>query len=119
MKGSQNLIFGKDSPLLKEGRVCSAQSISGTGALRIGFEFIKQELPTTIHIPSPTWANHHQIITRSGLEFKQYPYYDPVTKKVKINDLLDYFSKAQEGSIALLHACAHNPTGVDPTTSDW
>lgn len=70
MKGSQNLIFGKDSTVLKEGRVCSAQSISGTGALRIGFEFIKQELPATVLIPSPTWANHQNIISRSGLKFE-------------------------------------------------
>ena len=67
VSGSQKLIFGKDSPLLKEGRVCSAQTISGTGALRLGFDFIKQEFPSTIYVPSPTWANHQNIIKRCNL----------------------------------------------------
>lgn len=70
-------------------------------------------------LPNPTWSNHENIIKRSGLNFSYYPYYDPATKKVKINDLLDFLNKAQEANIVLLHACAHNPTGVDPTADDW
>ena len=116
------MIFGKDSSLLKDGRVCSAQSLSGTGALRLGFEFIRQELHShkvKILIPSPTWANHQNIIQRSNLQIEQYPYYDPKTKKVRINDLIAFLENTQENNVVLLHACAHNPTGVDPTTSDW
>ena len=82
---------------MKDGRVCSLQTLSGTGALRIGFDFIKQELPSTVHVSDPTWANHHNIINRAGLEFKKYPYYDPVTKKVRINDYLEHLRKADEG----------------------
>ena len=70
-------------------------------------------------LPSPTWTNHENIIKRSGLTFQYYPYYDPVTKKVRINDLIKFFEETQSGNVVLLHACAHNPTGVDPTTSDW
>ena len=66
-------------------------------------------------LPNPTWSNHENVIKRSGLNYSYYPYYDPVTKRVKINDLLDFLNKAQEGNIVVLHACAHNPTGVDPS----
>lgn len=105
--------------MLSEGRVASAQALSGTGALRIGFDFIKQEIPATILLPSPTWANHESVIKKSGLSFEYYPYYDPQTKKVKIDELLGYLEKTQEGNVVLLHACAHNPTGVDLTPADW
>lgn len=76
-------------------------------------------MPSQVFLPNPTWSNHENIIKRSGLNFSYYPYYDPVTKRVKINDLLEFLNKAQEGNIVLLHACAHNPTGVDPTQDDW
>ena len=70
-------------------------------------------------LPNPTWTNHENIIKRSGLTFQYYPYYDPATKKVKLDDLLKYLQNTQEGNVVLLHVCAHNPTGVDPTASDW
>lgn len=105
--------------MLKEGRVVTAQCLSGTGSLRIGFEFIKQEFPGQVLIPNPTWSNHESVILRSGLNYVYYPYYDPVTKRVKIDSLLEFLQNSQEGSIVLLHACAHNPTGVDPTSDDW
>ena len=113
------MIFGKDSFLIKEGRIITAQCLSGTGSLRIGFELIKQEIPAHVFLPNPTWSNHENIIKRSGLNYKYYPYYDPVTKKVKINNLLEFLNASESGSIFLLHACAHNPTGVDPTPEDW
>ena len=120
MSGSQKLIFGKDSSLLKEGRVASAQALSGTGALRLGFELIRQSIPpANVLLPNPTWTNHENIIKRSGLTFQYYPYYDPATKKVKLDDLLKYLQNTQEGNVVVLHVCAHNPTGVDPTASDW
>lgn len=70
-------------------------------------------------IPNPTWSNHESVVLRSGLNYVYYPYYDPVTKRVKIDSLLEFLQNSQEGSIVLLHACAHNPTGVDPTSDDW
>lgn len=67
----------------------------------------------------PTWSNHHNIINRAGLEFKKYPYYDPATKKVSIDKYLNHLNNANEGDVILMHACAHNPTGVDPTFEEW
>lgn len=95
------------------------QALSGTGSLRVGFEFINQEIPAKVLVSNPTWSNHHNVITRSGLTFEEYPYYDPITKKVKIDQYLDCLRKAAEGTVVLLHACAHNPTGVDPTFEQW
>ena len=95
------------------------QSISGTGSLRLGFDFIKKCAPAKILIPNPTWANHHNLVTAAGLEFQEYPYYNFNTKKVMINEFVDYLNKAQEDSVVLLHVCAHNPTGMDPTEQQW
>ena len=89
------MIFGKDSSLIKEGRIITAQCLSGTGSLRIGFELIKQEIPAQVLLPNPTWSNHENIIKRSGLNYKYYPYYDPVTKKVKINNLLEFLNASE------------------------
>ena len=97
----------------------TAQCLSGSGALRMGFEFIRQELPSDVFYSSPTWSNHLNIVERAQLKPQPYPYYDPVTKKVKINELIDFMNKAKEGNIFLLHVCAHNPTGVDPSMDDW
>jgi aspartate aminotransferase len=66
-------------------------------------------------VSNPTWANHHNIINRAGLKFDQYPYFDPITKKAQISKWIDFLNNSQEGNIVLMHACAHNPTGVDPT----
>jgi aspartate/tyrosine/aromatic aminotransferase len=117
--GTQNLLFGTNSAPLKEGRIASVQSLSGTGALRIGFEFIKAHLPRTLYISNPTWLNHPNMIERAGLKFVEHPYYNPQTKGVDIKGMLSSLEKAEPGSIVLLHACAHNPTGVDPTQEDW
>jgi aspartate/tyrosine/aromatic aminotransferase len=68
--------------------VVTAQCLSGTGALRIGFELLRQEAPSQVFLPNPTWSNHENIIKRAGLNFSYYPYYDPATKKVKISSLL-------------------------------
>ena len=118
-KATQKLIFGEGSKAFQEGRIVSVQALSGTGSLRVGFEFIKQEIPSKVFVSDPTWANHHNVIRRSLLQFQQYPYYDPKTKKVRMNELLQFLRNAEEGNVVLLHACAHNPTGVDPTFEEW
>ncbi len=88
--------------------------------MRVGFEFVNQELPSLVWVSNPTWANHHNIINRSGLKFDQYPYYDPSTGRAQINNYLNCLdTKTQPGNVILLHACAHNPTGVDPSQDDW
>ncbi|PWN45743.1 hypothetical protein IE81DRAFT_320044 [Ceraceosorus guamensis] len=115
------LAYGKDSKPLKEGRIAITQSISGTGALRIGGEFLARHYPhsKSIYLPTPSWGNHTPIFKDSGLEVKQYRYYDKQTVGLDLKGLLEDIKAAPAKSIILLHACAHNPTGVDPTQSDW
>lgn len=114
------LVFGSESPAIQQDRVAAVQSIGGTGALRIGADFLRAYVPgTTIYIPFPTWGNHKQIFTYAQLPFKDYRYYNSATKRLDINGLLEDIRSAPRGSIFLLHACAHNPTGVDPTIDQW
>jgi len=116
---SQNLIFGATHPLLKEGKVVTVQTLSGTGSLRVGFEFIKTYIPGDVYVSAPTWGNHHAIIEKSGLKWIEYPYFDENTKGLNFKGMYEKLSQAQAGSTVLLHACAHNPTGVDPTLDQW
>ncbi|OMJ90755.1 hypothetical protein SteCoe_6832 [Stentor coeruleus] len=115
-----SLAYDNASPL-KDHRVASIQSLSGTGALRLGMAFIKRFYPYSgkVYIPNPTWGNHKAIIQHSGLEFIEYTYYDPNTKGLNIEDFLGEIDSAPKNSIFLLHACAHNPTGVDPSQDQW
>ena len=110
------LVFGET---LSE-NVAIVQSLSGTGALRVGGDFIKHFWPVkTIYIPTPTWPNHNGVFKFSDLQIKQYRYYNPKTIGLDIEGLLEDLSNAEEGAVALFHACAHNPTGVDPTREQW
>ena len=100
--------------------IAIVQSLSGTGALRIGGEFIKRFWPNKmIYLPTPTWPNHFGVFNACELKIKQYRYYDPKTVGLDIDGLLEDLKAAEEGSVVLLHACAHNPTGVDPSREDW
>ncbi|KAL3363170.1 hypothetical protein AABB24_012460 [Solanum stoloniferum] len=119
-KLSAKLIFGADSPAIKENRVTTVQCLSGTGSLRVGSEFLARHYHEhTIYIPQPTWGNHPKIFTLAGLSVKYYRYYDPATRGLDFQGLLDDLTAAPSGAIVLLHACAHNPTGVDPTIDQW
>ncbi|XP_073108856.1 aspartate aminotransferase, cytoplasmic isoform X2 [Elaeis guineensis] len=119
-KLSAKLIFGSDSPAIQENRVATVQCLSGTGSLRVGTEFLARHYrERTIYIPQPTWGNHPKVFTLGGLSVKTYRYYDPVTRGLNIQGLLEDLSSAPSGAIVLLHACAHNPTGVDPTLDQW
>jgi len=115
------LAYGKHSAPLKEGRIAITQSISGTGALRIGGAFLERFYPhsKSIYLPTPTWGNHIPIFKDSGLEVKQYKYYDKKTVGLDFQGMIDDIKAAPNKSIILLHACAHNPTGVDPTKEQW
>jgi len=100
--------------------VVSIQSLSGTGALRIGGEFINKFLPgRTIYISDPTWGNHKAVFTSSGLKHKDYRYFNSKTLGLDFEGFIEDVKNAPDGSIILLHACAHNPTGVDPTQEQW
>ncbi|EIW69325.1 hypothetical protein TREMEDRAFT_68635 [Tremella mesenterica DSM 1558] len=120
-KLAAELAYGKESIPLKEGRLAITQSISGTGALRIGTAFLARFYPgaKAIYLPSPTWGNHIPIAKDSGLEVKQYKYFDKDTVGLDFEGMKQDIESAPEGSIILLHACAHNPTGIDPTEAQW
>ncbi|OAX84694.1 hypothetical protein ACJ72_00936 [Emergomyces africanus] len=120
---AQKLILGADSPAIKEKRAITLQTISGTGAVHLGGLFLSKFHPSqpkpTVYFSSPTWANHQQIFSNVHLRTATYPYFSPATKGLDINGMLDALRSAPRGSIILLHACAHNPTGVDPTQDQW
>ncbi|RDX79522.1 Aspartate aminotransferase 1 [Mucuna pruriens] len=119
-KLSAKLIFGADSPAIQENRVTTVQGLSGTGSLRIGGEFLaKHYHQRTIYLPTPTWGNHPKVFNLAGLSVKTYRYYAPATRGLDFQGLLEDLGSAPSGSIVLLHACAHNPTGVDPTLEQW
>ena len=99
--------------------MATCQSISGTGAVYIGFDFLRAYLPRNVYIPNPTWLNHKNILDDCRLNWSEYPYYKPETKGSNIPAMVKYLESVPSGSIVLLHACAHNPTGVDPTESEW
>ncbi|KAK3436936.1 hypothetical protein EUGRSUZ_C01585 [Eucalyptus grandis] len=119
-KLSAKLICGADSPAIQENRVTTVQCLSGTGSLRVGGEFLARHYhERTIYIPQPTWGNHPKVFTLAGLSVKYYRYYDPGTRGLDFQGLLEDLGSAPSGAVVLLHACAHNPTGVDPTVEQW
>ena len=115
------LAYGESSVPLKEKRIAATQSLSGTGALRIGGAFLNKfyESSKQIYLPTPTWGNHGAIFRDAGLEVKSYRYYQKETKGLDFDGMIADIKEMPEKSIVLLHACAHNPTGVDPTTDQW
>ncbi|MCO5556995.1 hypothetical protein L7F22_010550 [Adiantum nelumboides] len=117
---SAKLIFGADSPALNQKRVCTVQCLSGTGSIRVGAEFLaKHYAHKIVYIPIPTWGNHPTIFTVAGLQVKSYTYFDPNTRGLNYEGLLHDLTAAPSGVVVVLHACAHNPTGVDPTADQW
>ncbi|KAK8232761.1 putative aspartate transaminase [Phyllosticta capitalensis] len=120
---SQKLILGADSPVIAEKRVTSLQTISGTGAVHLGALFLSKFYNKSgdkeVYFSNPTWANHNQIFTNVNLSFKTYPYFSAQTRGLDFDGMIAAIKAAPEGSIILLHACAHNPTGVDPTQEQW
>jgi len=116
----QQMLFGVNSQLLKDGLVATAQTLSGTGSLRLGAEFVKRFAPgATVYISSPTWGTHNSIMQHAGVAFKPYRYWNPAGRDLDLSGMLTDIMEAPEGSIMLLHAAAHNPTGVDPTKEQW
>jgi len=110
-----------DMAALKDGRIAGVQTLSGTGACRIAGEFYSRFLPkgTVIYVSDPTWGNHIPIMELAGLEVRRYKYLNRATNSLDIEGYLGDIAAAPSGSIFLLHACAHNPTGVDPTQDQW
>ncbi|CAI6252860.1 unnamed protein product [Periconia digitata] len=120
-KAALQLAYGPDSAPIKEDRVVITQTISGTGALRVGGAFLERFFPNakTIYIPNPSWANHGAVFKDSGLKVEKYRYYNKDTIGLDFDGMVADIKAMPKGSIVLLHACAHNPTGVDPTEQQW
>lgn len=115
--------YGKDANL---SNIAGVQSLSGTGACRIGGHFLSKFVPkpagltkVPIYIPTPTWGNHIAIFQETGMDVRRYRYYNSKTNRLDYDGLIEDLNDAPEGSVILLHACAHNPTGCDPTQEQW
>ena len=115
----KDLVFGADREYMKGKEIITVETLSGTGALSIGFGFIRKYLPRLIYVSEPTWVIHLPVLKDNHLQFKYYPYYNPSTKGLEVEKMIEFFEQADEGSIVLLQACAHNPTGVDPDREEW
>ena len=114
------LLLGKDSSVIRDERIATVQGLSGTGSLRLGAALIAKYLKgTTVYIPQPTWGNHRNIFSDAGLEWKYYRYYDPSTIDLDLGGMVEDLRQAPEKSVVILHGCAHNPTGCDPTPQQW
>jgi len=116
----QNLLFGKDSALCTNGQVITVQALGGTGALKIGADYLKRLLPAAkVYISDPSWENHRALFDYAGFEVETYPYYDPATRGVNFDGMKSCLNGLKSGSVILLHACCHNPTGADLTDEQW
>ena len=116
----QEVVFGADSPVLKDGRVVTVQTLGGTGGLKIGADLLRRVNPTAdVWISDPSWENHRAIFEYAGYRVNAYPYYDAETHGLKFDSMIEAFEKMPGGSVVLLHACCHNPTGVDLREEQW
>ncbi|UPG86081.1 aspartate/tyrosine/aromatic aminotransferase [Luteibacter aegosomatis] len=116
----QKLLFGAASPLLEERRVVTAQALGGTGALKVGADFLKRLNPDVpVAISNPSWENHRALFENAGFAVQEYPYYDAATHGLNLDGMLGALAKLPAGAIVVLHACCHNPTGVDLSDADW
>jgi aspartate aminotransferase len=116
---AREVVFGEDSTLLPS--IATIQTISGTGAIRIAIQTLKQLHSSTakVYVSDPSWSNHRVMFEYAGYEVLDYPYYDNSTRSVCFDRMTECLEKAEEGSIIVLHACAHNPTGCDLTREQW
>ncbi|MCN8178292.1 aromatic amino acid transaminase [Escherichia coli] len=114
------LLFGADHPVLQQQRVATIQTLGGSGALKVGADFLKRYFPESgVWVSDPTWENHVAIFAGSGFEVSTYPWYNEATNGVRFNDLLATLKTLPARSIVLLHPCCHNPTGADLTNDQW
>ena len=116
----QNLLFGKESPLLASGRVITVQGLGGTGALKVGADYLHRLLPAArVYISDPSWENHRALFEAAGFPVDTYPYYDAQTRGVNFDGMKACLDALPANSIIVLHACCHNPTGADLTQAQW
>ena len=116
----QTLLFGKESPLLAAGRVITVQGLGGTGALKVGADYLRRLLPSAkVYISDPSWENHRALFEAAGFTVETYPYYDAKTRGVDFAGMKACLNALPADSIVVLHACCHNPTGADLTEAQW
>lgn len=116
----QGLVFGEGDEIVVSKRACTAQAPGGTGALRVGADFlIQQKISNKIWISNPTWVNHFKVFGAAGFETAQYNYYNPTTHGLDFEGMKQSLRQAKAGDVVLLHGCCHNPTGIDPKPEQW
>jgi len=116
----KGLVFGADSEPVKSGRVATIQAIGGTGGLKVGADFLKKLTPgAKVLISDPSWENHRALFTNAGFTVESYPYYDAARRGIDFEGMLAALKAAPAGTIVVLHACCHNPTGYDITPAQW
>ena len=114
------LIFGRDSDTIRQGRVRTIQTPGGTGALRLGADLIRQTRPESgIWASEPTWPNHLALFPAAGLPMDSYPYFDKINSDLRYDDMMEALKKREAGDVILFHACCHNPCGVSPDPTQW
>jgi aromatic-amino-acid transaminase len=119
-KAAQALVFVADSEPVRSGRVVTVQALGGTGALKVGADFLRRLLPgAAVWISDPSWENHRALFENAGFQVNNYRYYDAGTRGLDFAGMIESIDTMPAGSIIVLHACCHNPTGVDPTDAQW
>jgi len=114
------LLFGADADVIRSGRAVTVQALGGTGGLKIGADFLRRFAPgAQVWISDPSWENHRALFEQAGFTVNAYPYFDPATRGLDFAAMLGAIERIPAGSIVLLHACCHNPTGVDPAPAQW
>ncbi|MDQ6681367.1 MAG: aminotransferase class I/II-fold pyridoxal phosphate-dependent enzyme, partial [Pseudomonadota bacterium] len=116
----QDLVFGADNPHRKAGRVATIQAVGGTGGLKVGADFLKRLNPDAgVLISDPSWENHRALFEGAGFRVATYPYYDATANGVDVPAMVAALNAAAPGTVVVLHACCHNPTGYDIAPHDW
>ena len=120
-ESARRIAFGSESTLLSSPNVATIQAISGTGAIRLAIQYLKlfYSADATVYVSDPSWSNHRVMFEYAGFHVEDYPYYDDDMKAVCFDRMLDSLNRARDGSIVVLHACAHNPTGCDLSKEQW
>ncbi len=119
-KAVQGLVFGAEHPAVTGGRIATVQALGGTGGLKVGADFLKKLQPgAQVLISDPSWENHRALFTSAGFVVEAYPYYDAATRGIRFDALLAALKAAAPGTVVVLHACCHNPTGCDLDAAQW
>ena len=119
-RAAQHVLFGAGHAAVREKRVVTAQTLGGSGALKVGADWLRVLNPRVeVWISDPSWENHSAIFEGAGFKVNSYPYYDAASRSIRLDAMLTTLRGLPRGTIVVLHACCHNPTGLDPTPQQW